>query len=337
MAKRKKRKAETPRQTGEVSLDLKELHTAVPPLDLTAPPLIHTTLEVPEIFWGTALALTPLVFCAVYYLGSQAAWLLASCCGAALLAEWAITVLAQKRITLSDGHAFLMGLLTALSLPATTSIPVAALGAVLAVALGKMAWGGLGQEVFNPVLLGRFLIQVTFPKEVDGWFLAPQPEALSGATLLTSFKYGQQNNQFLELLWGNTNGCLAESCTTVVIVCALLVSLAGYSKWRIPLSAALTLLLGSALLWALDTEMYLDPVSQLLAGGFLFSVAFLATDSTTSPLSARGMWFFGSGIALLTILLRIFSPQPEGVMYAILLLNLAYALLRVTVRREAQS
>ena len=285
-------------------------------------PLVHSTLDVPEIMWGTALALTPVLFCAVFFFGTKACLLYAVCCGAAVFSEMIVGALCRGKPSLHDGSAFLIGLLIALSLPPTVTLPVAALGAGLAVLLGKLAWGGLGGSILNPVLLGRLLIQLAFPEEIGRLPLLAGSNSISNPSALSPLNYAQFSRPAMELLWGNLNGCLAEASTGILMVSAILICSAGYCKWRIPLGAILTAAVFSTVLWTLDTEMYLHPLDQILGGGFLFGVFFLASDAVTSPITSRGMWLFGAGVAVIAVAIGLFYPTAEGVMYAILPMNL---------------
>jgi electron transport complex protein RnfD len=260
--------------------------------------------------------------------------------------------------SLGDGSALLTGILLGLTLPPGLPLWMAALGGAVGIGLGKLVWGGLGQNLFNPALVGRAFLQAAFPTALTTWsrpagftgsagllpgnfawpFLSapPPPDALSGATPLNLMKFAQESaplapsapsTPFADLFWGTIAGSTGETSAAAILVGGLYLLARRAFDWRIPASILLTVAAFSGVLFALGPDRYPSPGFMLVSGGLLFGAVFMATDPVTSPLAPRGAWLFGIGIGLLVVLIRIWGGLPEGVMYAILLMNAATPLL----------
>jgi electron transport complex protein RnfD len=215
--------------------------------------------------------------------------------------------------------------------------------------LGKLIWGGLGNNLFNPALVGRAFLQAAFPTALTTWqppagllaihktnFALPlmhaQADAWSGATPLGLMKFQHQATGLGDLLRGNVAGSLGETSAAVIILCGLVLALRRTFDWRIPASILTTVIALSGALYLISAERFPTPMFMVLSGGLLFGAVFMATDPVTSPVTPRGAWIFGIGIGVLVVLIRIWGGLPEGVMYAILLMNAATPL----VERAAQ-
>jgi len=218
---------------------------------------------------------------------------------------------------------------------------MAFLGGVAAIGLGKLIWGGLGQNVFNPALVGRAFLQASFPTAITTWnapaqgllsvpqslFAAPlmqaQTDTVSAATPLGLAKFSNEITDLLSLLTGNIGGSIGETSGLVLILCGLWLGVRRVFEWRLPLSTLLSVALFSGVLHLINPTEYPSPLFMVFSGGLLFGAVFMVTDPVTTPVTTKGAWIFGLGVGFLVVLIRIFGGLPEGVMYAILLMNAA--------------
>lgn len=236
--------------------------------------------------------------------------------------EALIQVLRKKQITILDGSATVTGLLLALTLPPNFSLSAAALGAVVSIALGKQIFGGLGYNIFNPALVGRAFLQAAFPVAMTTW---PRPnfavDSVTTATPLAAMKFESSMPNFLSLVIGNIGGTMGETSGLAILIGGIFLIMVGIVNWRIPAAVILGVLIFGGIFWLVEPTVYPSPLFHLFTGGLLFGAFFMATDWVTSPITNRGMWIFGFGIAVVVIFIRLFGGLPEGVMYSILLMN----------------
>jgi len=290
----------------------------------SSPPHLRSRITTTCIMYHVLIALLPAVAAAIYFFGTSSLLLVVICVLAALTTELFWQVFRQKKITVHDGSAMLTGILLALSLPPDLPVELAALGSVIAIAVGKQAFGGLGHNPFNPALVGRAFLLISFPVEMTNWPLwkGPSQSPLNGATSATPLDLAEENiiTEYSALFWGNVSGSLGETCAPALLLGGFYLCCRGFIHWRIPVG-----ILGSAgLLIYLDGS---DPLFHLLSGGLLLGAFFMATDLITSPLTCRGHWIFGIGIGVLIWLIRLHGGYPEGVTFAILLMNMTVPLL----------
>lgn len=290
-------------------------------LMMGASPHIKAEDSVPMIMYTVALALLPSLVCAIYYFGFRALALTVVTIVAAMVAEAVIQKLRGQAITIWDGSALVTGLLLAFNLPPALPYWMAIVGAVVAIFLGKQIFGGLGQNPFNPALIGRVFLSVAFPAAMttwtwpfDGLSLATPYDAFSQATPLMLMKSEGVVTSYLDLFLGNVPGCLGETCTLALLVGAGLLLYKRYIDWRIPVGYLGTVFL---LTWILGQ----DPVFHLLAGGLILGAFFMATDMVSSPMTKTGRWIFGIGAGIILVLIRLYGAYPEGVSFSILLMN----------------
>jgi electron transport complex protein RnfD len=318
-----------------------------PHLLLQAAPFLRRGLTTPRLMIEVVLFVAPVILAAVYFFGLSAIFVLAAATAGAVGTEWLLTPLRPRGASLGDGSAILTGLLLGLCLPPGVALWMAFLGGVVAIGLGKLAFGGLGENLFNPALVGRAFLQAAFPTAITTWsqqgtlteFLAIRPgtfaaplmqapvDAVSTATPLGLMKFEGVATPFTELLLGNTAGSLGETCGIVIILCGIVMAWRRIFDWRIPVAILGSVAAFSAVYWAFDTEAHPSPVFMLGSGGLLFGAVFMATDPVTSPIAPRGAWIFGIGVGALVVLIRLWGGLPEGVMYAILLMNAATPLI----------
>lgn len=291
-------------------------------LELTSSPHIHSRWSTVQAMWLVVIALIPTVIAAVLFFGFYQLLIILVSVGFALGTEAAIKVIRKREVTIKDGSGLITGLLLGLIIPPNFSISSTALGAIVAVAVGKEVFGGLGYNIFNPALVGRAFLQAAFPVPMTTW---TQPnfsvDAVSSATPLSAFKFDSIITDNQSLMLGNIGGSIGETSSIAVLIGGIFLIAIGVVNWRIPLSTVIGVIIFGGIFWLADSASYPTPIFHLLAGGFLFGALFMATDWVTSPLTKNGMWIYGLGIALVLILIRLFGGLPEGVMYSILLMN----------------
>ncbi|MEZ4415472.1 MAG: RnfABCDGE type electron transport complex subunit D [Gemmatimonadota bacterium] len=305
-------------------------------LELTASPHLKAPDSTARIMWSVVWSLVPVVATAIWYFGPSAVLVIGAATGGAVLTER----LFGQGGSLADGSAAITGLLLGLTLPPGLPLWMAFLGGVFGIGFGKLIFGGLGQNVFNPALLGRAFLQAAFPIAITTWPARPEswwalrgpnlawplftgsaPDVLTEATPLGALKFEGRGTELLDLAIGNTGGSLGETAGLVILICGAWLALKNYLNWRIPLSIFITVGLLSAVLHGIDAARYADPPFMLFSGGLILGAVYMATDMVTSPVTNGGAWIFGFGIGALVVVIRIWGGLPEGVMYAILLMN----------------
>ncbi len=245
-----------------------------------------------------------------------------------------------KRGSLLDGTALITGLLVGLCLPAGLPMWMAALGAAAGVGLGKLVFGGLGQNVFNPALLGRAFLQAAFPVAMTTWpvragaswwslkgdnfawpLMSAAPDAITGATPLGLLKFEQTQTPVIDLLMGQASGSAGEVGGVLILLGGVYLALRNCLNWRIPASIFLTVSALAFVFHLIDAVRYPSVWFALFSGGLMLGAVYMATDPVTAPITNRGRWIFGIGIGVLVVLIRNWGGLPEGVMYAILIMN----------------
>ncbi len=309
-------------------------------------PHAHGTDSVEKNMYGVLIALIPALIASLYFFGLGAAVVLCTSVLACVCFEWLIAkfILKRERITITDGSAILTGLLLGFNLPSNLPIWIIIIGALVAIGIGKMTFGGLGNNPFNPALVGRCFLLVSFPAQMTSWPVAGQLgsylDATTGATPLAIMKQaiksgnpdvlGQLPDSF-SLLLGNHTSQLADGSLmgsgTAGEICAiaLLIGLAymlwkKIITWHIPVSIIGTVFVFSGLLH-LASPVYANPVDVILAGGLMLGAIFMATDYVTSPMTAKGQIIYGVAIGFLTVVIRNWGSYPEGMSFAILIMN----------------
>jgi electron transport complex protein RnfD len=286
-------------------------------------------------------ALLPVAAFAVFAFGINALLVLIVSTFACVLTEHALCKLSKKQSTVSDYSAVITGLLLGLTLPPCIALWMVFCGGVLAIALGKYIFGGLGYNVFNPALVGRAILQAAFPVAMTTWypsfladrfstissstlalpFMEPQFDGMSGATPLSAFKFDHMTAETSELALGLVSGSTGETCAVIIALGGVYLIARNMMNWRIPLAVLLSAFVLSGILFLVDDQTYPSPLFMLFSGGLMLGAVFMATDMVASPLTAKGVWVYGAIIGMLTIVIRIWGGLPEGVMYAILLAN----------------
>jgi electron transport complex protein RnfD len=303
-------------------------------LIVTASPHLRSQDSVPRIMWHVVASLVPVVAASALFFGVSALLQVAVATLFALLAERAT----GKGGAIGDGSATITGLLLGLTLPAGFPLWMTALGSAFAIVFGKSVWGGLGQNVFNPALVGRAFLQAAFPVAITTWpqaggsffalrgdlfampFTHPRPSAITSATPLGLLKFEHQGTALRDLVLGTTGGSVGETAALVILAGGLYLAWRGWLNWRIPVSIIATVAMVSALLHFVDRSKP-DPLFMLFSGGLMLGAVYMATDMVTSPVTNRGRWVFGVGIGILVVVIRVWGGLPEGMMYAVLFMN----------------
>ncbi len=303
-------------------------------LIVTASPHIRSLDSTPRIMWHVVASLIPVVLCAAWFFGVSALLQVTTAITVALLTERAT----GKGGAIADGSATITGLLLGLSLPAGFPLWMTALGAAFAIVFGKQVWGGLGQNVFNPALVGRAFLQAAFPVAITTWpsaggsfftlrgdlfalpFTHPLPNAVTSATPLGLLKFEGKGTALADLVVGSTGGSLGETAALVILAGGIYLAWRGYLNWRIPVSVIVTVWMFSSILHLVDGTKP-DALFMIFSGGLMLGAVYMATDMVTSPITNLGKWIFGAGIGMLVVVIRVWGGLPEGVMYGILFMN----------------
>jgi len=304
-------------------------------LRIAASPHIHGPDSTPTIMWNVVGSLVPLVIAATWFFGPSALLVIGASTIGAVLTERAF---GGSAATLRDGSAVITGILLGLTLPPGMPMWMAVLGAAFGIGVGKMIFGGLGQNVFNPALLGRAFLQAAFPVAITTWpttggswwalrgdnfalpFLSARSDFLTGATPLGLMKFEAKTTEISSLFLGTTSGSLGETSSLLILLCGGYLAWRGYLNWRIPASILLTVALFAGILHV-ASDRYPGAPFMVFSGGLMLGAVFMATDMVTAPVTNIGRWVFGVGIGMLVVVIRLWGGLPEGVMYAILLMN----------------
>jgi electron transport complex protein RnfD len=315
-------------------------------ITVSTSPFLHSTDTTPRIMWEVFFSLMPMVLAAGWYFGVGAIAVILSSMAGCMMTEYVFDNDVKKGNSLKDGSAAITGILLAMCLPPGFPLWMAFLGGVVAVGMGKAIWGGMGQNVFNPALLGRAFLQAAFPTAITTWtapgvsffsfsgtnlalpfFQGENIDGVTTATPLAQMKFEHLPTSYADLLLGSTGGSLGETFALLFILAGIYLLWRRIINWRIPVSLLGTVAVFSGVVWWLYPDQYPDPVFMLLSGGLLLGTVYMATDLVTSPITPKGLWFYGIGIGILVVLIRLWGGLPEGVMYAILLMNAATPLL----------
>lgn len=304
-------------------------------------PHVHSGKSVEKLMYGVVIALIPALAASIimYGIGAIAVTLIAiSSC---VLFEFLIQKFIMKtQVRVSDGSAMVTGLLLAFNLPSNLPWWIIIIGALVAIGVGKMTFGGLGNNPFNPALVGRVFLLLSFPVQMTVYpkptgFLTPYVSNLdgfTGPTPLSVIKEGikagtpvsdlmKEIPTHLDIFFGQLGGSLGEISALALLIGVIYLIVKKIISWHIPVSVVLTAFIFSGILYLVNPEKNIDPIYHLLTGGFLLGAFFMATDYVTSPMSNKGMLIYGAGIGLITIIIRVWGAYPEGMSFAILIMN----------------
>ncbi len=291
-------------------------------LILSTSPHIKSSESVPRIMLSVIIALIPAVVFSIYQFGLYVLFMYIASIVTCVVSEFIVVRLRKRPFTINDYSAVITGILLAMVLPPRFPIYGVVLGAVVAIAIGKQIFGGIGYNIFNPALIGRAFLAATYPVQISTWVMPRLSiDTISGATPLASMKFEGIVTSYYPLFLGKIGGSLGETSAILLIIGAIYLIIKKYIKWRIPVSIFLTVALLGEIFHLIKPLKYPDPLFHLLAGGLMIGALYMATDMVTSPLTNKGCIIFGIGIGCLVIFIRLFGGLPEGVMYAILFMN----------------
>ncbi|MGM9755939.1 MAG: RnfABCDGE type electron transport complex subunit D [Parabacteroides sp.] len=291
-------------------------------------PHIHGGDSISKNMYGVLIALIPAFLVSLYSFGLGALIVTATSVLACVIFEYLIQrFLMKKEPTLCDGSAILTGVLLAFNVPSNLPIWIILIGALAAIGIGKMSFGGLGNNIFNPALVGRVFLLISFPAQMTTWpvpevFPMTYTDAETGATILSALhEGGAALPSMVDMLIGHIGGSLGEVSAIALLLGFAFLLWKKIITWHIPVSILATVFVFTGILYLINPTVYVNPFIHLLSGGLLLGSIFMATDYVTSPMSKNGMIVYGVGIGLLTSVIRIFGSYPEGMSFAILIMN----------------
>lgn len=295
--------------------------------------------SVKKIMYGVILAMIPALAVSIYYFGLGAIRVTLIAVVSALIFEWLIQkFLIKGKTTILNGSAIITGMLLAFNVPSNLPWWIIIIGSLVAIGIGKMSFGGLGNNPFNPALVGRVFMLISFPVQMTSW---PKISVLNfsgidaetGATPLAIIKEGlAKGDKFSDLMsslptsysdmfLGQMGGSLGEISAAAIILGGLYMFFRKIITWHTPVAMIGSIAIFTGILYCINPEQYADPCFHILTGGVLLGAIFMATDMVTSPMTGKGMLVFGAGIGIITVLIRVFGVYPEGVSFAILIMN----------------
>lgn len=292
--------------------------------------------NIPKIMHTVVMALFPAMAASVYFFGFRALLLILVCVFACLITEYAFQKGRKRPVRVYDGSAIITGVLLALTLPPGFSIFGAILGSVFAIGVGKMLFGGLGFNIFNPALLGRAFLMATYPVMTTTWVeprtVQKAVDAVTAATPLALMKFESKFASVQDLFLGNVAGSLGETSAIAILIGGLYLRYKGYINWKLPLGYLGSMAVFSGIFWLIDPTKYPNPLFHLFAGGAMLGAWFMVTDMVTSPTTSVGQWIFAICAGIMAVVIRLFGGLPEGVMYSILFMNAFVPLLNKHTR-----
>ncbi|OQA49922.1 MAG: Electron transport complex protein RnfD [Bacteroidetes bacterium ADurb.Bin302] len=304
------------------------------PIIISPAPHIHSGDSVEKKMYNVLIALIPAYLSALYFFGLGALIVSFVSVASCVLFEYLIQKFILKvKPTIYDGSAILTGLLLAFNLPSNLPWWMVVIGAFVAIGLGKMCFGGIGNNPLNPALVGRVFLLISFPAAMTTW---PKPlpfsmnyiDAETAATPLSIIKYKLEGMPSqMDLLIGQIGGSLGEISAIALLIGGIYLLASRTITWHIPVSIISTILVFTGIMHAVDPATYANPLTQILCGGILLGAIFMATDYVTSPMSHSGQIIYGIGIGIITVVIRLFGAYPEGMSFAILIMNAVTPLL----------
>ncbi len=320
---------------------------------ISGSPHVHSDTTTKKLMYSVIYAMIPALLVSVYFFGMGAVRVILISVVASLLFEYLIQkYLIKGPATITDGSAIITGILLAFNVPSNLPTIILIIGAFVAIAIGKMSFGGLGKNIFNPALVGRVFLLISFPVQMTSWPV-PKPlfakgltDAITGPTplgaLKEELKKGETVQQimdngvsflengkqvvyhipsYMDSLLGDMGGSLGEISAIAILIGAAYMLLKKVITWEIPTAFIGSVVIFTGILWLVDPAHFVNPLFHLLTGGLMLGAFFMATDMVTSPMSSKGQLVFGLGAGILTVLIRVFGAYPEGVSFAILIMN----------------
>jgi electron transport complex protein RnfD len=295
------------------------------------------------------VALIPAFITSLFYFGIGAIIVTTTSVASCLLFEYLIQrYVLKKPLSINDGSALVTGILLAFNLPSNIPVLIIVIGSFISIAVAKMTFGGLGNNPFNPALVGRVFMLISFPVQMTSWplpkgFDTGYTDAVTGATPLAIIKEGLKNGESLSALMnqiptpaqmflGNMGGSIGEIAAVALLIGFVYLLIKKVITWHIPVSVIGSMAIFTAILWLVNPEKNANPMFHILAGGVLLGAIFMATDYVTSPMVPKAMLIYGCGIGVITVIIRVYGAYPEGVSFAILIMNAFVPLMNAYIK-----
>ena len=308
------------------------------PIIVSASPHVHSDRTSKKLMYDVVIALIPAFLVSIYVFGIGALIVTSVAVISCLLFEYVIQkYLLKTEVTIADGSALITGLLLAFNLPSNLPIWMIISGSLVAIGIAKLSFGGLGFNIFNPALVGRVFLLVAFPVQMTSWPSVmvnntTLVDAVTGATSLGMIKegllFGETMTQIsskipstMDMLFGFTGGSIGEISALALLLGGLFLIFRKVISWHIPITVLATMAAMTGIFWLINPEHYANPLIHILSGGALIGAFFMATDLVTSPMTKKGMVVFAIGIGIITVVIRLCGAYPEGVSFAILIMN----------------
>ena len=318
-------------------------------LNVSPSPHTHGKESTQKLMLNVVVALIPTFITSIFYFGIGAVIVTITSVASCLLFEYLIQrFILKKPISITDGSALVTGILLAFNLPSNIPVLTIITGSFIAIAVDKMTFGGLGNNPFNPALVGRVFMLISFPVQMTSW---PVPkglatgyaDAVTGATPLAIIKEGLKNGESLsslmdqiptpaQMFLGNIGGSMGEVAAVALLIGFVYLLIRKVITWHIPVSVIGSMAIFTTILWLVNPERNANPMFHILAGGVLLGAIFMATDYVTSPMVPKAMLIYGSGIGLITVIIRVYGAYPEGVSFAILIMNAFVPLMNAYIK-----
>lgn len=322
-------------------------------LTISGSPHIHSDESVKKIMYSVVYAMIPAMLISIYFFGLDAVRVILISVISCVLFEYLIQkYMIRGNVTINDGSAIITGVLLAFNVPSNLPVWIIIIGAFAAIGIAKMSFGGLGKNPFNPALVGRVFLLISFPVDMTSWPI-PKPlfaksitDAITGPTPLGIVKEGLKNDRtiqdifekgtkiivdgqdvivkipgYAQELMGNMGGSLGEVSAIALLLGTVYLFIKRIITWEIPVSFIGSVLVFTGILWLIDPTYYVNPLFHLVTGGLILGVFYMATDMVTSPMSSKGQFIFGLGAGIITVIIRVWGAYPEGVSFAILIMN----------------
>jgi electron transport complex protein RnfD len=318
-------------------------------LNISPAPHIFGKDTTRSIMLDVILALTPALVASVYFFGYGAIIVTLTSVISCLVFEYLIQRFILKGpVTITDGSAIVTGLLLAFNLPSNLPVFIIIIGSLVSIGIAKMTFGGLGNNPFNPALVGRIFLLISFPVQMTTWpvpsgFSTGYADAITGATPLALMKEGLKNGEsvsklmdqipsHMQMFYGHMGGSMGEVAAAALLLGLIYMLFRKTITWHIPVAVVGSIAAFTTILWLINPEKNADPLFHLLTGGVMLGAIFMATDYVTSPMSYKSMIIYGIGIGVLTVIIRVFGAFPEGVSFAILIMNAFVPLMNTYIK-----
>ncbi len=301
-------------------------------LTISSSPHIFTDKDVKSVMYDVVIALIPALFVGFFYFGFKSVVVTAVACLSVLFFEWAfLKVSGKKNIweTVFDGSAIITGVLLAMNLPASSPWWMVLVGGFVAIIVGKQVFGGLGYNIFNPALVARVFLLISFPVQMTKWTVPVKSFMADGVTAATPLGMLKTEGlsavlshfTYADYIKGNIGGSFGEVSAIALLIGGCYLLIRKVISWEIPVSLLLTLSVFTGIFWYINPDKYASPLFHITTGGAVLGAFFMATDMVTSPITRKGMIIFGCAIGLITGVIRLFGGYPEGISFAILIMN----------------